>query len=179
MRHLLFSAGLILALSVAAPAQEAAEDKGEVPMTPERLGEIVLALDPEATAGGPGWQLRVAGATILLVMDPSSDRMRAMVPIRGADDLPPEDLERMMQANFDTALDGRYAIANGIVWAAFIHPLESLEKNQLISGIGQIVNLASSYGTLYSGGALQFGAGDSGALQRDLIRDLLKKGEEI
>jgi hypothetical protein len=41
------------------------------------------------------------------------------------------------------------------------------------------VNLAESYGTLYSGGALQFGGGDSGALQRQLIDDLLKKGQEI
>ncbi|MEL7259304.1 MAG: hypothetical protein AAFN80_15945, partial [Pseudomonadota bacterium] len=87
--------------------------------------------------------------------------------------------KRMMQANFDSALDGRYAIANDMVWATYIHPLSALEKDQLISGLGQIINLSKSYGTLYSGGAMQFGGGDSGALQRELIDELLKKGQEI
>jgi len=41
------------------------------------------------------------------------------------------------------------------------------------------VNIANTYGTLHSGGAAEFGGGDSGDLQRKLIDDLLKKGEEI
>jgi hypothetical protein len=105
--------------------------------------------------------------------------MRAITPVRKQEDVPPEELTRLMQANFDSALDARYALAKGVLWSAFIHPLKPLEKDQLISGIGQVVNLAQSYGTLYSGGALLFGGGDSGALQRALIDDLLKKGEEI
>jgi hypothetical protein len=105
--------------------------------------------------------------------------MRAMTPVAKAEDLTPEDLSRVLQANFDTALDARYAIAKDILWAAFIHPLKPLEKDEFISGLGQVVNLAQSYGTLYSGGALQYGGGDSGALQRALIDDLLKKGEEL
>ncbi|MEM6577256.1 MAG: hypothetical protein AAF678_02075, partial [Pseudomonadota bacterium] len=100
-------------------------------------------------------------------------------PVRDTDDLSAEELTRMMQANFDTALDARYAIARDTVWATFIHPLRPLEKDQLISGLGQVVNLAQSYGTLYSGGAMSFGGGDSGALQRALIEELLKKGQEI
>ncbi len=31
-----------------------------------------------------------------------------------------------MQANFDTALDARYAIAKGALWSTFIHPLSDL-----------------------------------------------------
>lgn len=85
----------------------------------------------------------------------------------------------MMQANFDSALDARYAVANGTLWAVFIHPLSPLEKNELISGLGQAVNVAKTYGTLYSGGGVQFGGGDSNDLQRHLIEDLLERGEEI
>ena len=102
-----------------------------------------------------------------------------MVAIRSADELSKEELYRMMQANFDTALDARYAIANGTVWAAFIHPLSTLEKDQLISGLAQTINIAVTYGTSYTGGAIQFGGGDSDGLQRQLIEELLKKGEEI
>ena len=102
-----------------------------------------------------------------------------MVPIASAAGVSDEELRRMMQANFDSALDARYAIAQGRIWSVFIHPLSPLKRDQLISGIGQTVNAAQTYGGLYTGGALQFGRGDSGALQRDLIDDLLERGQEL
>jgi len=158
-------------------AQEAQEP--EPPMTYERLGKIIFALDPEAQPNGPGFQLTVSDVPVFVVTDINADRMRAMVAIGRAEDLSPEDLLRVMQANFDSTLDARYAIANGILWAAFIHPLSPLEKDQLISGLAQTVNIAKTYGTLYTGGAAEFGGGDSQDLQRALIEELLKKGEEI
>ncbi|MEO0694373.1 MAG: hypothetical protein AAFY90_16035, partial [Pseudomonadota bacterium] len=82
-------------------------------------------------------------------------------------------------ANFDSALDARYAVANGRLWGVFIHPMRALERDQLISGIAQTVNIAKTYGTLYSGGAMQFGGGDSPGLQRQLIDRLLEKGQDI
>ena len=117
--------------------------------------------------------------SLFQLADVASDRMRVMAPIRSAEGLEEEDLRRMMQANFDTALDARYAIAQGRLWAVFIHPFRALEKNQLISGIGQTVNLALTYGNLYTGGALAYRGGDSPAIHRQLIDDLLKKGEPI
>ncbi len=169
---------LLLPLPLAAQTTTP-EAEAEPPMTLERLDAILRALDPEVQTNGTMWQLTVKGVIVLIVTDETADRMRAITAVRKAEDVSPEELTRLMQANFDSALDARYAIANELLWSAFIHPLKPLEKNQLISGIGQVVNLAQSYGTLYSGGALQYGGGDSGALQRALIDDLLKKGEEI
>ncbi|SLN24740.1 hypothetical protein TRL7639_00818 [Falsiruegeria litorea R37] len=170
----------MLLLGTATLAQDAQEEtQAEEPMTYERLGKIIFALDESAQPRGPGFELSVSGVPIIVVTDPVADRMRAMVPIRRADELTQDDLQRMMQANFDSALDARYAIANGTLWAAFIHPLSPLEKDQFISGLAQTVNIAKTYGTLYSGGAAQYGGGDSGNLQRALIEELLKKGEEI
>lgn len=171
----------MLSLGTATLAQEDAPETphAEEPMTYERLGKIIFALDENAQPRGAGFELTVAGVPIIVVTDATANRMRAMVPIRRADELTEGDLQRMMQANFDSALDARYAIANGTLWAAFIHPLSPLEKDQFISGLAQTVNIAKTYGTLYSGGAAQYGGGDSGNLQRDLIEELLKKGEEI
>ncbi|MEM7319564.1 MAG: hypothetical protein AAF408_11145 [Pseudomonadota bacterium] len=166
-------ASLLLCLSSAVSAQEA-----EVPMTYERLGRIIFALDDNAQPQGPGFQLTIEDVPIFVVTDLASDRMRALVPIRSATDLTSDELRRLMQANFDTALDARYAIANGVLWAAYIHPLSPLKKDQFISGLGETVNIALTYGTLYSGGVMQFDGGDSGGLQRALIDELLKKGEE-
>ncbi|WP_170357086.1 hypothetical protein [Ruegeria arenilitoris] len=160
-------------------AGHALAQEAEPPMTYERLGKIIFALDPDAEPQGPGFTMTISDVSVLVVTDVHADRMRAMVAISGTSELSAEDLQRMMQANFDSTLDARYAIANGTLWAVFIHPLSRLNKDQLISGLAQTVNIARTYGTLYSGGAAEFGGGDSHDLQRELIDDLLKKGEDI
>jgi hypothetical protein len=167
----------VLAALVAAPA--IAQDTPEPPMTLERMGEIVRTIDPEAEAYGAGFQLTIDSIPIIIVADPRADRMRAMVPIRSAEGLTNEELLRVMQANFDTALDARYAVANGRLWGAFIHPLSPLEREQFISALIQTVNLARTYGTLYTGGAQTFGSGDSSELYEELFNELLNRGEEI
>lgn len=176
MRRLLALLTISLAFSAPAVAQETPTDG---PMTLDRIAEIVTALDPEAVTDGRRFQITVDDTPVLIVTDPAADRMRAIVHIRPLEGMTEDQLLRVMQANFDTALDARYAVANGVLWATFIHPLSPLEKDQLISGIGQTVNIAKTYGSLYTGGALQFGQGDSGALQRELIERLLDKGQDI
>ena len=174
MKRLLLCFVTSVILSSPASAQDA-----NSPMTLERLTEIILGLDEAAQSNGPAIQLTIEDVPILIVTDENADRMRAMVPIRAADDMTPEEVIRVMQANFDTALDARYAFAQSRLWGVFIHPLSSLEKNQFISGLGQTINLAKTYGTLFTGGSLNFGGGDSVPLQRQLIDDLLKKGDAI
>ncbi len=148
-------------------------------MTLGRMGEIIRGLDENSQNAGTRFMLTIADVPVVIVTDPVADRMRAMVPIRSTEGMEPEEILRLLQANFDTALDARYAVAQGRLWAVFIHPLSPLEKDQFISALGQTVNIARTYGTLYSGGALSYGAGDSQGILRGLIEDLLKKGEEI
>lgn len=162
-----------------APPLEVLPEVREPAMTLSRLAEIIFALDPEAVSRGPAFEMTVGGARVLILTDPDADRMRAMIPIRPAEGLTAAEMQRMMQANFDSALDARYAVAQGAVWAVFIHPLSPLTRDEFIAGLGQTVNVALTYGTLYTGGAMQFGGGDSGGLQRQLIDELLKKGQDI
>ena len=161
-----------------APLGALAQDN-EPPMTLDRLAAILQAVDPDALLSGSQAQLTIRDVPVIVITDVAADRMRVVIPIRDADEMSSEELMRVMQANFDTALDARYAVANGRLWATFIHPLSPLERAQFLSGLGQTVNLALSYGTLYSGGALSFGGGDSGDLHRQLIEELLEKGEDI
>jgi hypothetical protein len=163
---------LIFAFTTPAFAQDAA-------MTPERLADIILALDPDAVTSFNGIELTIEDIPVLVVMAPSADRMRAMVPIASVEDVTPEEMNRMMQANFDTALDARYAVAQGRVWGVFIHPLAALEREEFLSGLAQTINLARTYGTLYSGGAQVFGGGDSNEIYDDLFSDLLNRGQDI
>lgn len=145
----------------------------------ERLAAIVEVIDADVIAQGPTLQFTIQDIPVMIIADATNDRMRAMVPIASAEGLTPQDLLRMMQANFDTALDARYAVANGRLWGVFIHPLAPLEKDQLISALVHTVNVARSYGQTYSGGAQVFGGGDSGGIYRELFEELRKKGEAL
>ncbi|MBM2577947.1 hypothetical protein JQC91_16700 [Jannaschia sp. Os4] len=164
-----------LALLLAALATPAwAED-----MTLPRLAEILGRLDPEAERAGPAVRLTVEDVPVLVVTDPRADRMRAMVPIRSVEGLSAEELTRLLQANFDSVLDARYAVAEGRLWAVFIHPLSPLRDDQLVSGVGQAVNAALTYGTTFTSGEMQFGRGDSRGEQRKLLDRLQERGRDI
>ncbi len=154
-----------------------AQPSPAAPMSNARLDELIRRIDPKAQ-GGPGfWQLTVEERTVLVITDERADRMRTITPVAPADALEPGRLARLLQANFDSALDARYAIARGLLWSAFIRPLGSLRDAEFLSGLGQAVNLAASYGSSYSSGGLVFQGGDSAELERrELIEQLLKKG---
>lgn len=144
-----------------------------------RLLAFVTELDGDAELQVNGALFTVEDVQLQLVFDLNADRMRLLTPIAPADDIPAADLVRMMQANFDSALDARYGIAQGALWATFIRPLASLTMDDFASGIGQTVNLVRTYGTTYSSGALVFGGGDSAEENRQLIDELIQRGREI
>ena len=118
----------------------------------------------------------MAGLEAVVVYDVGADRMRIVIPIGPAEDIPRDELVRILQANYDSALDARYAIANGQLWGTFIHPLSELSDLQFLTGLGQTANVVLSYGTAYSSGMFIFGGGDSAEMQRrQLIEELRKQ----
>ncbi len=150
-------------------------------MTLKAMGDIVKRLDGQAKSPRPGvWQFTIGKLPVFVITDKKANRMRIMVPIRRAKGLTLQELQRISQANFDTALDSRYAIAKNILWSVFLHPLSELYPRQFIKGIGQTANLALTYGKTYNSGLQSYGGGDSqGILRRQLIDELLKKGIPI
>jgi len=177
----LFPAVAQTAASATPEAPAPSRHAHEGTMTLERKGDIIKRLDEKVTSPRAGaWQFTVEKRTVIVVTDAKNNRMRIMVPIGPAADVSSDRLKRLMQANFDTALDSRYAIAREILWATFIHPLRALHDQQFIAAIGQTVNLSVTFGTTYSSGLLNFGGGDSrGIIQRQLIDGLLQKGLPI
>lgn len=155
-----------------APSQETAP----AAMDLDRLNTLILKINPEATREENMWQFQLAERVVYVVADPAADRMRVMSPIAQTGTLPPELYERMLQANFDAALDTRYAIAQNLVWSAFIHPLGSLTERELLSGTAQTVTAAINFGTSFSSGATVYGGGDTnGIIGRELLEELLKR----
>ncbi len=157
------------------------QNQEQIDMTPERLGEMILRLDEAAEQNGSAWTFSIEGMAVTLVYDTTADRMRLMVAISKTEGLTKEQMLRLLQADFDSALDARYAIAQNVLWSVFIHPLSTLTDEDFLSGIGQTVNLALTYGVTFSSGALVFGGGDSQDLleRRQLIDRLLEEGTPI
>jgi len=163
------------------PAQKPTEEVREGTMTIERMDGIIKLLDKDAKSPRTGaWQFKIEKSWVIIVTDVRANRMRIMVPVRPAEGLTTEEFIRITQANFDTALDSRYAIAQKLLWSVFIHPLRELYQGQFIKGIGQTVNLAVTYGETFNSGLQSYGGGDSrGIIRRQLIDKLLKKGIPI
>jgi hypothetical protein len=97
------------------------------------------------------------GVTMLCISDVTYDRMRLVAPIAKREDVEPLQLEIMLSANYHTSLDARYALSEGIVYAAFLHPLSTLDPADLESAIRQVAALARNFGSSYSSDELIFG----------------------
>jgi len=151
-------------------------EEGRTPMSVERLGELVLNVDQDARFTGSGWEFHVAELQVGLIYDVNANRMRIIIPIGPIDNLSEDELLRIMRANFDSALDARYAIAQEKLWGTFIHPLSELSDEEFLVAIGETANIVLSYGISYSSGMFIFGGGDSIEIQqRELIESLRKK----
>lgn len=127
------------------------------PMTQARM-EIIFSENVDAIMGPPGAiQTRVDGISIYLISDPANDRMRIVAPIAREENVDPRLSEVLLKANFNRTLDARYALSDGVIYAAFLHPISSLSPDLLESALVQVLSLAKTYGSTFSSGGLHFG----------------------
>lgn len=166
---------------IAGPAEPAEPDLAKTcSMNNSRLEDIIHRLDKTPEGSDGMWQLKVGNHAVTVITDEEADRMRIVIPITETSELTEKHLYRIMQANFDSALDARYAIAKEILWSAYIHPLSTLSDEDFLSGLGQTVNLVDTFGSSFSSGSSTFIGGDSkGLKEKELIKELLKKGKAI
>jgi hypothetical protein len=176
-----FATLLVVSLSFLAFAQSDKDESDDPyayavqPMTAIRMSELILRVDENAINDGSTWYFNIIGLDAVLVFDIEADRMRVLIPIENTGDLSKHELLRLMQANFDSALDARYAIAQGQLWGAYIHPLSTLTDEEFLLGIGQTANVVASFGSSYSSGMFVFGGGDSGEIERKRFLEELSK----
>jgi hypothetical protein len=156
---LLFSTALMLIAVPAAQAQEQPLPPAEA-MTPVKMLDAVLDIGENVEQQGAVVQFTYEDVPVVLVFDPEADRMRLISPIMPVIALEPGMLAEAMQANFHKVLDVRYAISDGMVWSAFIHPLGDLSDELLRSAIHQVAVARVTFGGEYSSGVMVFGGGN-------------------
>ena len=128
------------------------------PMTVEALESI---LRENATnlekRNNQQWVFEYNGVPLLLMAHTEFDRMRLISPIIEDTEITAGERQAMLQANFHTALDARYAISNGVVFAVYLHPLSSLHENDFRAALIQVSQLVKNFGSTYSSGGPTFG----------------------
>jgi hypothetical protein len=139
---------LLWAAAAAATAQQ--------PMTQQRLHEIIAATGRNVRVEGNVVAFQFGEVALLCISDPNADRMRIITPVKRVEEATSEEILAAMNANFHSALDARYAISQGVIFAAFIHPLSPLTAEQVVSAIRQVASARETFGDSYSGGTLFF-----------------------
>jgi hypothetical protein len=115
------------------------------------------AVDEVTSSEGNVIGFRHAEVDLLCIFDETHDRMRIIAAVKPYAEVTPEEKDRMFSANFHSALDARYCASNGILYAAYLHPLSSLTRENLLSSVYQVASLRISFGHDYSSGLLSFG----------------------
>ncbi len=125
-------------------------------MTNEKLEAIITSVSDsiEGTAGR--WQFNIKETLFVCITDTKNNRMRIISPIAEASAIDDDMIRASMIANFHTALDVKYAIAENILWSVFIHPLKELTEAQLKSAISQVYYANVNFGTTYASTSLIF-----------------------
>ena len=121
-----------------------------------RLDSLIRAHGEVAESRLGYWKFDYRDRTVLVITDESHDRMRIITPVAEVTELSEEIWLLALSANFDRALDARYAINGDFLWSAYIHPLSSLSDGQFIDGLQQVVTLADNFGTSFSSSDLVF-----------------------
>lgn len=128
------------------------------------LSDIKLALAQKATIieeAESVTEYQLGSIMIYLIVDVDANRMRLMSPVVEEQDLNSEDLKKLMSANFDRALDAKYALSDGVLWSVFAHPLQELYKEQAVDALYQVRNLVSNYGSTYTSTNMVYGSGEN------------------
>ena len=94
---------------------------------------------------------------MVLLSDIEHNRMRIITAVVDYERLGKSELDTILQSNFHSALDARYAVSNKQIYSAFIHPLSSLTEQPIRSAVLQMHNLVRTFGHQYSSGVMSFG----------------------
>ena len=125
-------------------------------MDNDKLHSIIYTLSDHTEGQKGNWQFVIDSTFFICLTDQIHNRMRIISPIDKTENLTDEQIRKCLEANFHTALDAGYALSDGYLWSAFIHPLKELTKEQVISAISQVYSCAKTFGTYYSSGTLNF-----------------------
>ena len=149
--------GLIVGGVLTAMFGSDALGEGRDAMHQQRLEAVIRGEVTDVRGGHGAMEFEFDGVTMACVSDAAHDRMRIIAPVVAVSDMTAAQRVRVMEANFHTALDARYATSGPLLYAAFLHPLGSLSETELRAALRQVAKLVKTFGGSYSSGDLRYG----------------------
>ena len=125
-------------------------------MTTQAMGKLLDSYLTELE-GQPGFWRGVRNEVPVFVFsDDEHDRMRIMSPIGVVEELESDLLHVLLQANYDRALDARYAMRGNELWSVVVHPLATLTTDDLPAMFDQVTLLVKNTGSTFASTELVF-----------------------
>ena len=131
-------------------------------MTTSAIGKLLDSYLTDLEGEDGFWRGMREDVQLFVLSDDSHDRMRIMAPIGELKDLETKVLQQLLEANYDRALDAKYALRDKEVWSVSVHPLATLAPDDFASFLDQVVRLVKNSGSTYASSDLVFGAARSG-----------------
>jgi len=129
-------------------------------MTNAKLNEIIKREAKIMESNNNGvWQVLYGERLLYIMTDETNNRMRIFTPVIAKEEIKEGEGEKMLEANFHSALDAKYSLYEGFVITVYTHPLRELQPRQFIDAMQQVAVLADNYGDTYSSTTLIFGGG--------------------
>ncbi|MFY0631795.1 MAG: hypothetical protein JXR05_15625 [Flavobacteriaceae bacterium] len=125
-------------------------------MNIEKMGAVLEKVADSIQGENGRWQFKIKETFLICITDVKHNRMRIISPITEAKRLDEKLKSAALVANFHTALDVKYAVANDVLWSVFIHPLKELTEAQVKDAIGQVYSANITFGTTFSSTSLVF-----------------------
>lgn len=144
-------------------------------MTNEKLQEIYTSVSDSIQGQTGTWQFHVKDVTMVSITDISHNRMRIISPIVEVASLKEDLLKAALMANFHTALDVKYAIADGILWSIFVHPLKELSEDQVRDALSQVYYANVNFGSTYASTSLVFPGSENKGGEKKKAEPVFKK----
>ncbi len=169
-RHLVWLSGLFLNLLLvfaslsngkARPSDNGGPKREQSGMTLDQMKKLVHEVATVIEEQRGFWRVSYGEREIFIVTDDTHNRMRIVTPIIEEEKLTEHHLRIVLLANFDRALDAKYALASDYLWAIFTHPLNELTDEQFLDALEQVRRLADNYGGSYASTDLVFGGGEN------------------
>src|SRR5712691_4824006 len=126
------------------------------PMTTTAMGKLLESYLTDLEGEKGFWRGNREEVPVFVFSDDEHDRVRLMAPIGVVEELDPDLLHVLLQANYDRALDARYAMRNKELWAVVVHPLATLATGDLPNMFEQVVKLVKNTGTTFASTELVF-----------------------
>ena len=140
-------------------------------MTTSAIGKLLDSYLTDLEGEDGFWRGMREDVQLFVVSDEPHDRMRIMAPVGELKDLEAGVLQQLLEANYDRALDAKYAMRGKEIWSVSVHPLATLAPDDFASFLDQVVRLVNNTGSTYSSSDLVFGASGGGATEGETNGD--------